>query len=116
MLYLARATVVFDGPLTIKFLNPPVKVRLPLPRDTCTEFKIKGSKCSMPKSGIPEEIHSKLIIYIFCPRMQFFAQSSLPFASIGNIPSNICRKQSSSFGFDLLHCRNQSAEKIVFFL
>lgn len=50
---LARLTVVFDGPLTIKFLKPPASVKLPLPRDTCTDGIINGSKCSIPNSGIP---------------------------------------------------------------
>lgn len=51
--YTARATVVLAGPLTIRFLKPPFRVKLPLPRETCTEFKTNGSKCSIPKSGMP---------------------------------------------------------------
>lgn len=51
--YFARLTVVLDGPLTIKFLKPPVSVRLPLPRDTWTDCNNNGSKCSIPNSGMP---------------------------------------------------------------
>lgn len=51
--YTARPTVVFDGPFTIRSLKPPAKVKLPLPRDTDTDCKINGSKCSMPSSGMP---------------------------------------------------------------
>lgn len=58
--YLPRLTVVFTGPLMIKFLNPPASVRLPLPRDTEIDCNINGSKCSMPNSGIPENYNQLL--------------------------------------------------------
>lgn len=67
MTYLARLTVEFDGPLTIKFLKPPASVKLPLPRDTDTDCKISGSKCSMPNSGIPV----KWINYCFSFSLKF---------------------------------------------
>lgn len=40
---------------------------------------------------------------------------NLPLANIGNMPSNIWRKQSFSFGFDLLQVINHSAAKIIYF-
>lgn len=73
----------------MRFLKPPASVRLPLPRDTCTDGIINGSKWSMPSSGIP-------------------------LANFGNIPSNIRRKQSSLSGFSLLHANTQSAVVVVF--
>lgn len=105
--YLARLTVVLDGPFTIKFLKPPAKVRLPLPRDTDTDCKFNGSKCSMPNSGMPVEWNQNF--RLICQFYNDFELKRLPLASIGNIPSNICRKQSSSVGLSLLHCFNQSA-------
>lgn len=82
--YDALLTVAFDGPLTTKFLNPPINFKFPLPRETVTALIRNGSNGRTPISGIP------------C-------------AKWGKIPSNIVLKQLSLLGSARLHCVSQSA-------
>lgn len=108
--HLARLTVALDGPLMIRFLKPPVSVRLPLPRETVTLGISSGSKCSIPNSGIPT-INFKLerISKSSNDYKSSINDGLLPLANIGNIPSNIFRKHPFSFGLSRLQVSSQSA-------
>lgn len=49
----ARRTVVFEGPLMLSFLKPPLSVSPPEPRDTWIDSIRSGSNGCTPISGIP---------------------------------------------------------------
>lgn len=66
---------------------------------------VRSVQCPIPVCLLNEIKNFRLI----CQFYHGIELKRLPLASIGNIPSNICRKQSSSVGLSLLHCFNQSA-------